>query len=194
MPEIDGGIDGGSQSSSSMSVQWKANPELPGKVSDKLIVSAATFQVNHFQIVADSGSVMHSRYLLAWDSSGGPAKEEFDDAPAGVYSKATLDLGGSLVAYAYQISGTWTEDGKEPKPFVIEDADSLSLSVDCNTTLSAPGSGEIEIKVDLSDPLGMISFKDIDDEDGPIMVTAQMNMPSLLLFRTRLPHAFHSDN
>lgn len=176
-----------------MSVRWRANPELPGSVSDKLIVSSATFQINHFQIVADSGSAMHSKYLLTWAPGEGPAIEEFQQAPAGVYSKAAIDLGGSLAPFSYQIRGTWTDDGREPKSFTIEDSAPLSLQVDCNTVLSVPGSAQIDIKVDLGDPLSMVTFKDLGEDGGPIMISSQMNMALLQQFRTRLPHAFQSE-
>jgi hypothetical protein len=192
----DGGmeIDSGSQPNAGMSVTWKANPELPGKVSDKLTVSEARFQINFVEIVADSGVVMHSKHVLAWGPGGRPAKEEFHDAPPGVYSSVHISLGGGVGAFSYQISGTWSEDGTQPKPFMIEDTTMISVPVKCNTTLSVPGSAEIEIQIDLSDPLGKINFKDLEDEDGPIMISGNANMTSLQQFRDRLPHAFKGDD
>jgi len=54
----------GAQHSLGMFVRWRASPTLPGPLSDKLVVSDATFQLDHFQIVADAGSVTRSKYLL----------------------------------------------------------------------------------------------------------------------------------
>jgi hypothetical protein len=193
MPDTPVGTDDGSQHGLGMFVSWNANPALPGMLSDKLSVSDATFQLNHFQVVADSGGSMHSKYLLAWSAGMAPAKEMFPDATAGVYSKASLDLGGNLASFAYQIHGIWSDD-KGPKPFTIEDSVPLTISIDCNKLLPAAGSAEIAIKFDLGDPLGTVSFKDLEDEDGPIEITGQSNQLVLAVFRARLPHAFKSDN
>jgi hypothetical protein len=193
MPDTPVGTDDGSQHGLGMFVSWNANPALPGNLSDKLSVSEATFQLDHFQIVADSGGSMHSHYLLTWSQGMVPPQEVFHDATAGVYSKASLDMGGSLVNFAYQIRGTWNDD-KGPKSFKIEDQVPLTVLIDCNKMLSAAGSAEIAIKVDLSDPLGVVGFKDLEDEDGLIDISGQNNQIVLQAFRDRLPHAFNSDD
>src|SRR5512144_1663747 len=101
-----------------MFVDCNASPTLPGPLSDKMSVSDATFQLDHFQIVADAGSVTRSKYLLAWDGAP-PPQEAFPDAAPGVYSKITLDMmGGSFGDYAYRIDGTWRDNGVV-KPFEI---------------------------------------------------------------------------
>jgi hypothetical protein len=192
MPDTPGGTDDGSPHGLGMFVSWNADPGLPGTLTDKLSVSEATFQLNHFQIVADSGGSMHSKYLLAWSSGMAPPQEVFHDATAGVYSKASLDMGGSLAAFAYQIRGVWNDD-KGPKSFLIEDDIPITVVIDCNKMLSAAGSAEIMIRVDLRDPLGTIAFHDLEDEDGPIEISNQNNAGLLPAFRDRLPHAFKSD-
>jgi len=192
MPDTPGGTDDGMRPGPGMFVSWKANPALPGDVTDKLTVSEATFQLNHFQIVADSGGSMHSKYLLSWSQGTTPALEVFHDATPGVYSKASLDMGGSLVAFAYRIRGVWTDD-RGAKPYKIEDDVPLTVQIDCNQTLPAAGSAEIDLEVDLRDPLGVVSFKDLDDQDGPIEISRDQNAAVLQAFRDRLLHAFKAD-
>lgn len=193
MPDTPVGTTDGSQHGLGMFVSWNARPALPGMVSDKLTISEATFQLNHFQIVADSGNSMRSKYLLAWSAGMAPSQEMFPDATAGVYSKASLDLGGSLVGYAYRIRVTWNDD-KGPKPFEIVDVVPLTIVLDCNQVLAAAGSAEIAIKVDLRNALNNINFKDLEDEDGTIEINNTHNMGALQAFRTHLNDAFKSDD
>lgn len=188
MPDTPAGTDDGSQHGLGMFVSWNAQPALPGPLTDKITISEATFQLNHFQIVADSGNSMHSRYLLAWSSGMTPSQEMFPNATAGVYSKASLDLGGTLVNYAYRIRGTWTDD-KGPKPFEIADDQPFMIVLDCNKMLAAAGSAEIVIRIDLRNALGSIT-KDLEDDDGPIEISNRNNMAALQAFRGHLQDAF----
>jgi hypothetical protein len=171
-------------------VRWHASPMLPGPLSDKILVSEATFQLDHFQIVADAGSVTRSKYLLAWDR-GPPPQEEFPDAPPGVYSKITLNMmGGSFGDYAYRIRGTWRDNGI-PKPFEIRDSAPLSTSFNCNQTLLAAGSATIDIDVDMENVVGAIDFKNVDDDDGTLELHDGVELAGL---RGRLLKAFTLDN
>ena len=182
--------DDGAQHGLGMFVRWHASPTLPGSLSDKLVVMEATFQLDHFQIVADAGSVTRSKYLLTWNG-GGPPQEEFPDAPPGVYSKVTLDMmGGSFGDYAYQIRGMW-RDGGIPKPFEIRDSTPLSISFNCNETLQAAGSAMIGIGVDLRDSLGQIDFKNVDEDDGVLEIHDGTELAGV---RSRLLQAFTLDN
>jgi hypothetical protein len=185
------GTTDGSQQSLGLSVTWDAQPALPGTVSDKLTVSSASFQVNHFQVVADSGNAIRSRYLLEWRQGVAPAQEMFPDATAGVYSKVSLATGGTLVDYAYEIQGTWS-DGKVTKQFKIEDDLPITIQLDCDLVLSGAGSAAIAIRVNLGDPLNVIDFKDVIDD--PIEISPTSNLLLLQAFRDRLPHGFKTDD
>jgi hypothetical protein len=180
MPDSGMEPDSGSQPNAGLSVTWSAHPELPGKVGDNVTIS--------------EGPATHSRYLLGWGPDGAPAKEQFKNAPPGMYSRVQISLGGGLAAYSYRIIGTWSDERNQPKPFRIEDTSMISIPLTCNATLSVPGSAEIEIKIDLGDPLGKINFKDLEDEDGPIMISGNANTASLQEFRDRLPHAFKGND
>lgn len=181
----------GAQQGLGMFVRWRASPMLPGALSDKITVSDATFQLDHFQIVADAGGVTHSKYLLAWDDRAKPVQEEFPDAPPGVYSKITLVMmGGNFGDYAYQIHGTW-RDNAITKPFEIRDRVPLSVSFDCNETLMAAGSSTVAIKVDLREAIGQIDFKNVDLDDG---VLELHDGAELVSFRDRLLQAFTLDD
>jgi hypothetical protein len=194
-PDTPAGTDDGSQHGLGMFVSWNARPALPGMVSDKLTISEATFQLNHFQIVADSGGAMHSRYLLSWSAGMAPATEVFHDAPAGVYSKATLDIGGTLLDHAYEIRGIWTDDKGASWTYKIEDESPITITIDCNQTLTGAGMAEIAIEVDLRDALGAISFKGLStDDDSSIEISKHENQPALAAFRAKLQDAFKSDD
>jgi hypothetical protein len=181
----------GSQHSLGMSVTWNASPQLPGTLSDKITVTKATFQLDHFQVVADAGSVTRSKYLLAWDSGTVPEQDVFPDAPPGVYSKIALVMsGGSFGDFAYQIRGTWRDNGST-KPFEVSDRFPLGISIDCNETLSGGGAAAIAIKLDLEDAITGINFRSLNEENGVLELD---DGQALVDFRNRLRGAFQLDD
>lgn len=175
-------------------VTWRADPGLPGSVTDKVTVTSATFQMDRLQVIGDAGigdaRTTHAKYLLAWDAQGKPAQERFPDAPVGVYSKIlAVMMPGSLGENAYEIDGTWMNGGSQAMPFEIRDRLVVSLSIDCDEDLPAAGSAMLGIKVDLKDALSSIKFEDITPTNGVLEVEG----PQLLQFRDRLKKSFKLD-
>jgi hypothetical protein len=172
-------------------VRWQANPAIPGPLTDKITVSEVTFQIDHFQILADAGSVMHSKYLLGWDATTKPQLDTFPDAPPGVYSKIAVVMTGGIVDDdVYKIHGTWL-DGTTPRDFEVRDVLPFSVSLDCSATLVAAGSTTIALKVDLKDALEGIDFTSLEVDDG---VSTLHDGQALNDFRNRLQKAFTLDN
>src|SRR5215471_14790047 len=78
-----------------MVLNWTANPDLPGSVTDRISVTDAAFQVEHLQLVSDAGAdarTTRSRYQLEWKAGGAPSQEMFPEAPVAVYQRISLDL------------------------------------------------------------------------------------------------------
>jgi hypothetical protein len=199
-PEVDASPDGppvdtdASPSGRGLWVTWRADPALPGIVTDKVTVTDATFQMDRLQVIGDAGSgdarTTHSKYLLTWNAQGKPAQERFPDAPVGVYSKIlAVMMPGSLGESAYEIHGTWMNSSSQPIPFEIRDRVLVSLSIDCDEDLPAAGSAMLGIKVDLKDALNSVKWEDIVPDDGVLEVEG----PQLLQFRDRLKKAFKLD-
>jgi len=193
-PDAPGGPGGDGAHDLGMFVTWKANPPIPGTLSDKLTVSDATFQVDHFQIVADAGNVMRTKYLLAWNPASTPttpSEDAFPDAPPGMYSKVSLVMmTGSFGDYAYQIHGTWRDNGMSQN-FEIRDRAPLTIGFDCTEMLGAAGSATLRIRLDLRDALSGIDFRNVEQEDGMLELS---DGQELLALRSRLMSAFQLDN
>ena len=175
-----------------MFVSWRADPALPGAVTDKITVTSATFQIDRLEVVGDAGvdaRTTRSKYLLSWDASGKPSQERFPLAPVGVYSRINLVMAvGNLSEDLYEIRGTWTDTGASPKSFRIRDRGlSLSSQVDCNKTLSAAGTATITLRLNLENALNGINFKMLEEEEGELDLR---DGPQLLAFRMRLREAF----
>lgn len=201
MPGADASPDGssvvsdGPQSTLGMFVTWRADPPLPGDVTDNLTITDATFQLDHLQVVGDAGNdarTTHSKYLLTWDSQGKPSQEAFPDAPVGVYSKISLVMmAGALSEDVYEIRGTWTDSNMPPQRFRIRDRVTLSMSIDCDEELPAAGTANLAIKLDMKDALNSINFKLLEDEEGELELR---DGPQLIVFRERLKKAFKLDD
>lgn len=178
-----------------MFVMWNADPALPGIVTDHVTVSDASFQIEHLQLISDAGAdsrTTRSRYQLEWSPTSTPSPESFPDAPVAVYQKISLDLRPSVeLPYAYQIEGTWRDDGSgEVKPFKIVDPVELSSPIDCSVTLPAGGSVSIALEVDLKEALEGIDFRTVDDEDGVLVLR---DGPLLADLHSRMAQAFKLD-
>jgi hypothetical protein len=181
----------GSQRGLGIFVDWRAEPSLPGTLTDEITVSEAMFQVDHFQLLADAGSVTRARYLLTWDAESEPQQDAFPDAPPGVYSKVALVMmGGNLGEDAFRIRGTW-RDNDLTIPFEVSDINQLSISLDCDETLPAGGSASVAIRLDLRDAISGIDFTSLGLDDG---VLELKDGPGLITFRSRLQQAFTLDN
>ncbi|HZJ65375.1 MAG TPA: hypothetical protein VFD36_17815 [Kofleriaceae bacterium] len=175
-----------------MFVSWRADPALPGAVTDKITVTSATFQIDRLEVVGDAGvdaRTTRSKYLLSWDPGGKPSKESFPQAPVGVYSKINVVMAvGNLSENLYEIRGTWTDSGAAPQSFRIRDRGlSLSSAVDCDKTLPAAGTANITLRLDLANALNGINFKMLEDEEGELELR---DGPQLVAFRMRLRDAF----
>lgn len=194
-PDAPSPTDDGNGHALGVFVPWNANPALPGPLNDNIGVTDATFQLEHLQIISDSATgdsrTTHTGFLVQWNSEKTPAQDAFPDAPEGLYSKVSLDMFGNLFDYSYEIHGTWM-DGDQQKRFKIHDHAPISMSMDCNTILSAAGSATIPIRVDLTDAISNINFKALDTDNGVSELdTTDGQMPA---FRDRLQKAFTIGN
>jgi hypothetical protein len=168
-------------------VTWRAEPRLPGPVTDLITLSAVTFGVDRFEVQSDADSkTSRSRYSLSWSSSTSPAQEAFRDAPSGVYSRVSITLGG-FFTNAYELEGTWLDRGKL-KPFRIADRGRLKTSFELSKTLEAGGSTTIPIQIQLAEALRGIDFARLHERDGRLELTT--GDPQLTEFRDLLDDAF----
>ncbi len=178
-----------------MFVTWRATPALPGPITDRITVSDASFQIDHFQVVGDAGNdvrTTHVRYLLTWKAGTTPQQEKFFQAPVGVYSKVALVMASFAGEdHTYEIHGTWRNAAGVTKSFEIRDEEHVYVSVDCDEMLPAGGSADLTIKLDLVDALGGINFAAID-EPGEDEIKLEDGL-ELVAFRGRLSRAFTLD-
>lgn len=188
-------------------VPWSARPSLPGALNERIYVSSATFQIAHLQIVGDAGPgderTTRSAYQIAWAGAGPPEPETFPDAPVGVYSKATIQIGSPGVGvWAYTIDGTWLDDDddvrgaglkrEELKPFRIFDYQRIDATIDCDNVLAAGGSAMVPIRLALLDVLAGINFDALFEDPNGVLLLGPGD-PQLPALRMRLAQAFVSD-
>ncbi len=193
---------------SGMVLSWNAKPALPGPVTDEIIVTEVTFQLEHLQLVSDAGAddrTTHTRYQLSWSADGRPREDSFPTAPVGTYQKIVLDLRpGNQVPFAYEILGTWRDrspggpvgggggggGGGDPRSFRITDMGTLTLPVLCSVSLPPGNQVEIAIRLNLRDALAAVDFKQLQPIGGVLVMPPG---PQLVGFRARLQRAFSVD-
>ena len=201
-PDAASSPDGGVVQSLGMVINWGAAPALPGPVDNDITVTDASFQVSLLEIIGDAGTgderTSHAKYMLTWDATGSPAQDSFPDAPAGVYSKITLELApDGLAPYAYEIDGTWQDNrvfgGDPERPFRVIGLMAMTTSVECNETLRPGGSATIDITVGLLNALEGIDFHRVPQgPDGvPTLIDGDPQMGN---FRGALMHGFQIDS
>jgi hypothetical protein len=176
-------------------VTWRAQPSLPGKISDKIMVTDVVFQLEHLQLVSDASSdhTTHSRLQLEWDSGGAPPDEVFEDAPVAHYQQIVLDMRSDArppFSYAYQIEGTWQDD-EDSGPFRIADPTILQVPVACDVMLPASGSVTVAVRLDLRNALNAINFKNLPMDGGVRVLSSGKQLVDL---RDQLRHAFVQDD
>jgi hypothetical protein len=176
-------------------VTWRAQPSLPGKISDKIMVTDVVFQLEHLQLVSDASSdhTTHSRLQLEWDSGGSPPDEVFEDAPVAHYQQIVLDMRSDArppFSYAYQIEGTWQDD-EDSGPFRIADPTILQVPVACDVMLPASGSVTVAVRLDLRNALNAINFKNLPMDGGVRVLSSGKQLVDL---RDQLRHAFVQDD
>jgi hypothetical protein len=181
--------------SQGLTVTWRAQPIVPGMISDKITVNDAVFQLEHLQLVSDAGGTTHSRLQLEWGSQEEPADEEFPEAPVAHYQQILLDMRSDArppFSYTYQIQGTWQDD-EDSGQFRIADPMTLEVPVACDVMLPASGSVTVAIRLDLRNALNEITFKSLPlDNEG---VRVLLGGPQLADLRDQLiHHAFVLDN
>jgi hypothetical protein len=192
-PDASDASDDGAPPGGGLYVEWRASPDLPGAINDRLVVSDASFQVEHLQVIGDTASMYptRTRYMIAWNADGAPGQEAFTDAQAALYSKISLLLtGGGLGEFAYQIHGTWTDESTSiSTPFTIEDRMAVNVVLNFQRMLNPGASLTLTIKIDLQDSLEHINFKALSGS-GPIDLGGQ----DLIDFHNRMLNAFEIDD
>lgn len=178
-----------------ISVTWNADPALPGSVTDKVIVTDASFQVDHLQLLSDAGAdgrTTRSSYQLQWSSDASPPPEMFPDAPVAVYQRISLDIRpGFRTQYAYQIQGTWRNPNGETQEFTITDTMGLSIPIDCSVALHAGSKSSIAIRVDLQNALNSVDFTQVSEHDGMLFLDSGAQLTT---FHDQMTHAFKLDD
>lgn len=181
--------------SQGLTVTWRAQPSVPGMITDKITVTDAVFQLQHLQLVSDASSAQTTQgpLELEWSSDGSPSDEVFPDAPVAHYQQILLDMRSDRppFSYAYQIQGLWQDDG-DSRPFQIVDLTILEVPVACDVMLPASGSVTVAVQLDLRNALNGIDFKSLPTDHGMLVLNGG---PQLLDLRDQLMHqAFTIEN
>jgi hypothetical protein len=200
-----GGSDSDAGTGPGLFVTWDDNPRLPGPLTSDIDVSYVSFQIRNFQLLADSGSVNRAGYLLTWSALMRPTQESFAGAPAGVYSRVAIELGGTQVGYTTQIQGVWHDHsggggggpgpggggggGDTATPFLIQDHQSLPISFACSEELGATAATAFGVRLDLRDAISQIDFQNLPKNADGTLVLDNTNA-QMTDFRTRLGKAF----
>ena len=166
-----------------LNVAWHARPSsIPGQVTDKIMISSATFQAQLLRVVGDAGPgdfrTTVAQPNLAWSSGMTPPTITFSSAPTGLYSEVLLEIDGLLINNSFEIRGQIhrDSDNKDWQFFIHDRTDNVSISIqNINTTLNPGAMVTIPIRVDFEHALTSINYDqlqvdnntlDLDDSDS----------------------------
>ena len=177
-----------------ISVTWRADPAVPGPMTDAVTVTDVVFQLDFLELLSDFGAdgrTTHSRFQLHWADGVVPAPDVFPDAPVARYQQISISLRSGPAQPAYQIQGMWQDqDAGKTRPFRIVDATPLDIPISCDANLPAGGSTSVAIRLDLKDVLESIDFKTVPEQGGVLVVDGQQ----LMAVHSRVPQAFKLDD
>ncbi len=187
------GTDAPAGDTGELAVTWSATPELPGPIASDIIVRSARFGLERLQVVGDAGPgdprTTRTRFAIAWDATR-PERITFPDAPPGLYSRITFDLGATEGSSSYEIRGETQINGSW-KQFHVRDTAGVRISFACEAMLQATSDAVVGVRLRLDHVLDEVDFEIVEDRDGVLELDdADLQITDL---RTRLSEAFELD-
>jgi len=164
--------DDGPRPASGLTVTWATAPQLPGQVSDALVVTSAKVRVKRLEVIGDAGPGDTTRrdVQLVWSESAQPLPITFAFASPGIYSKVTLDIDGDLEGASYEILGL-IDDGVGMAPFQIRDRGALAIDIDgYELRLAAGAHAQVPIRIELGEVFADLTVEQFHDEGGVWML------------------------
>lgn len=148
------------QASTGLTVTWTAQPMLPGRFSD-VTISRVKLRLARLEVIGDTGSSSGTTltdFDVIWSATTTPLPISFFSAEPGLYSRASLQIDGKVVARSYEIRGTVVINGTT-EPFEISDTAALAVDVSgYNVTLMAGQAVEVPIHVDMDNAIDAVDF------------------------------------
>jgi hypothetical protein len=184
-PMIDAGPSG-------LTLEWSSRPEnIPDEPGRSPRVMSAAFQTSNMRVVGDAGPVAVGATVLEWAMGEEPDEQHIRDAPSGLYSKCLFDLVAPNGGYAYEITGTVTQN-TTTTPFVIRDRGTRAVSISFEKMLMPGGQAEIEIRVRIDQIVGAVDFASVTPQGG--MLVVDDSSPQIAAVRDALDDAFDHDD
>jgi hypothetical protein len=183
-----------------LNVAWHAQPSsVPGQVTDKIMISSATFSAQLLRVVGDAGPgdlrTTAPQPTLAWSSGVTPPTINFSSAPTGLYSEVLVEIDGLIIANTFEIRGQVhrDSDNKDWQFFLHNRTDSLDVSIqNINTTLNPGAMVTIHIGVDFEHALTSLNYDQLDVENNTLDLDDGDGQADS--FRHALEESFHLES
>jgi hypothetical protein len=181
-----------------LNVAWHARPSsIPGAVTDKIMISSATFRPQLLRVIGDAGPgdfrTTVAQPNLAWSAGVTPPTITFSSAPTGLYSEVLVEVDGLFIDYSYEIHGQIHRDSDNKDwPFEIHDRNNLEVSItNVGTTLNPGANVTITIRVDFEHALTSVNYDQLTVDGSNLELdTNDSQMDS---FRHALEESFSID-
>jgi hypothetical protein len=169
-PDAAGSADAG-PSGNGLSLAFSTTPAVPGPLLLGATLDSVDFYVKDLRITGDAApgdDRTHAAMVaLSWGQELAPPPASFPTAPPGHYSKIAFKLENDT-GPAFKIRGTAYFNGT-PHPYLIQDENSVSVSVPMNVTLDVGGSASDTLRVNLYGVLVLVDWTQAElDSNGNI--------------------------
>ncbi len=161
----------GNAGTSGLTVTWAVAPAVPGPVSADVSVRELRLEASSLRVIGDSappGDARTSRTSLdlRWRSEQAPAAVELAAAPAGLYSRLEIGVGGSdehlTIKGDARVGGT-------VYPFEIEDERQHALTLSMALALAPGQHATIPVTVDVAVILAAVPFDQLSTDNGTLV-------------------------
>lgn len=155
-----------------LAVTWATASAVPGPADTTHRVDELTLRFSSVRAIGDAAPgdprASTGALELAWNDDGAPpAPLVFDHAPAGLYSRLELGVGGADEAFELHgsvlLGATWT-------PFELEDEAPLAISVPTSAVVAPGVRATIAVTLDVAAVLAPIDFTRLPSEAGVLVL------------------------
>jgi hypothetical protein len=150
-----------------LTIQWSTSPTVPGDVTTQVDVTKLVVEYSSLRVIGDaapSGDPRTSRgkLKLEWEGAEAPAAVELGGAPAGMYSRLDLGVGGENERF--ELRGTAMVRGAR-LPFRLRDSGNHPRNLAIAVEVESGRGQRLRVGIDVAAVVAAVPFDELESDD-----------------------------